>query len=155
MKLYEYTMLIDSGFDPETGEIFDESKLEELQLARTEKLEAVACYYKDLKNFKEDIKREIDRLQAELKRCDKKADWVERYIAANMSTDEKVKTVKCQIGFRKSESVIIEDLDLVPEQFVVKKTTMQADKTMIKEAIKNGAEISGAFIQTNYNLSIK
>ena len=39
---------IEQGFDEETGEIFDASDLEALQIQRDEKIESIALYIKDL-----------------------------------------------------------------------------------------------------------
>ena len=64
-----------------------------------------------------------------------------------------------EVGFtkfsnRKSESVFIEDVNALPNEFKVKKLSIQADKMAIKKAIKNGQEIKGCTIQENNNLKI-
>jgi len=59
-----------------------------------------------------------------------------------------------KFGIRKSESVIIEDVNELPNEFKVKKLSIQADKMAIKKALKNGQEIKGCSIQENQNLKI-
>ena len=52
MTLYEIQdnirQAIEQGFNEETGEIFDASDLEALQIQRDEKIESIALYIKDL-----------------------------------------------------------------------------------------------------------
>ena len=64
-----------------------------------------------------------------------------------------------EVGFtkfstRKSESLIVEDVNALPKVFKVIKVTEQADKLAIKKAIKDGMEIKGCSIQENKNLKI-
>lgn len=61
-----------------------------------------------------------------------------------------------KISFRKSESVEIDDLDLIPNEYkVMPEAKPRADKKAIKDAIKNGIDIQGAYIQQNKSLQIK
>lgn len=61
-----------------------------------------------------------------------------------------------KISFRKSESVEIDDLDLIPSEYkVIPEAKPRADKKAIKDAIKNGIDIQGAYIQQNKSLQIK
>jgi hypothetical protein len=64
-----------------------------------------------------------------------------------------------EVGFtkfstRKSESVIVEDVNSLPKDFKVIKVTEQADKKAIKESLKAGNKIEGCSIQENKNLKI-
>jgi hypothetical protein len=59
------------------------------------------------------------------------------------------------VSTRKSESVIIENLDKLPNSYKVVKISEQPDKAKIKTAIKNGEEVPGATIQETTNLSIR
>jgi hypothetical protein len=57
------------------------------------------------------------------------------------------------MNFRKSESVeIYEGLD---QEFITEKVSYQPDKIAIKNAIKEGRQINGAALVTNFNLQIK
>ena len=61
-----------------------------------------------------------------------------------------------KISFRTSESVEIDNLDLIPNEYkVIPEAKPRADKKAIKEAIKNGIDIQGAYIQQNKSLQIK
>ena len=64
-----------------------------------------------------------------------------------------------EVGFtkfstRKSESIEVLDVNDLPKEFKVVKVTEQADKKLIKEAIKEGKQIKGCSISTNLNLKI-
>jgi hypothetical protein len=51
--------------------------------------------------------------------------------------------------------VEVEEIGLLDAKFVKVVATYSADKTAIKEAIKNGEEVVGAVLKTNQNLQIK
>ena len=66
-----------------------------------------------------------------------------------------LKTATLKINFRKSESVIIENEYLIDNKFLIAKTTITPNKIAIKDAIKAGEFVAGAFISENKNLQIK
>lgn len=68
---------------------------------------------------------------------------------------DEVKTAIVKLSFRKSESVNVEDVNALPNEYKVVKVTEAADKIKIKEALNNGVEIDGCSISVNYNLQIK
>ena len=57
-------------------------------------------------------------------------------------------------GTRKSTSVEIEDLSVVPKEFKTVKIEEKADKLKIKEHLKNGKKIKGCSLKENINLKI-
>ena len=60
-----------------------------------------------------------------------------------------------KISYRKSDSVEVTDIDKLPEEYIKTKIEKNPDKVAIKNAIKDGKEINGAKIVTNYNIQIK
>jgi hypothetical protein len=68
---------------------------------------------------------------------------------------QKITTPLISVSFRKSESVEVEDENLVPIEYKVKKEEWRVDKAKIKDAIKSGAVVLGASISVNNNLQIK
>jgi len=60
-----------------------------------------------------------------------------------------------KVSLRPSESTIIENEDEVPPQFKTIKQMTVINKTAIKQAIKEGQTVKGAYLQTNQNLNIK
>lgn len=59
-----------------------------------------------------------------------------------------------KFGTRKSSTLEITDLALIDEDYVDTNVTFTANKNAIKEAIKNGETIDGAYIKENLNLKI-
>jgi hypothetical protein len=68
---------------------------------------------------------------------------------------QKITTPLISVSFKKSESVEVEDENLVPIEYKVKKEEWRVDKAKIKDAIKSGAVVLGASISVNNNLQIK
>lgn len=66
---------------------------------------------------------------------------------------EKLEVGTFKAGYRKSESVEIINLDVIPADFI--KVEIKADKTAIKKAIKAGEVVEGAEVRTNMNFYIK
>jgi hypothetical protein len=58
-------------------------------------------------------------------------------------------------GKRKSESVIVEDVNGLHSKFKTTKITESANKAELKKALKAGEKIEGVYVQTNYSLQTK
>lgn len=154
-----YTVL-ENGliFDEETGEVlFDEENLSSLEMARNEKLEAVALYIKSLEAEAEAMKAEAKKLADRREAKERKAERLRSYISNSMQAlgDTKLETAKVALSFRKSESVDVYEPSLLPAEYTKSKTTVTPDKTAIKAAIKAGQEVAGATLEVKQNLQIK
>jgi hypothetical protein len=103
------------------------------------------------------IDSEIKRLNALKKQRINAIERLENNIqnAMEIFGVSEIKTPLMKLSFRKSESVEVENIDLLDKEFVVEKTTFAADKTKIKTAIKEGRTVQGATLQINNNLQIK
>lgn len=103
------------------------------------------------------IDNEIKRLQQAKKTREKAIERLKANIEMAMNTFEvdKIETPLIKISFRKSESVEVEDVNNLPNEFKVIKLSETADKLKIKDAIKSGILIDGCSIKTNRNLNIK
>ena len=129
--------------------------LEMIDCSIEEKLENTAKFIVNINSDIDGVKAEIDRLTALKKQ---KENMVQRlkgnieYALKERGIDAlSVGTFKC--GYRKSESVEVDDLKSIPTDYV--KTEIKPDKTAIKKALKAGEEIGGVHIQTNMNFYIK
>jgi hypothetical protein len=144
--------------DAETngGEIADDmaDELEALDMKRAEKIENVACYIKNLDAEAEAIKREEKRLAERRKSAESKAERLKQYLAYALHGEEVYSSARVKLSWRKSESVEVESVDLLPEEFRRIKTTVDADKTAIKQAIKSGEDVAGACIVERRNLQV-
>lgn len=158
--LYVIDSAIEKAFndavDPETGEIIDESKLEEidaLNMKRDAKIEGVGLYYKDIKAEAEMVKAEADNLAKRYKALENKAEGIKTYLSKAVN-GEKFKTPKLSISFRKSTSTHVIDQELIPMEYLDFKDPVPK-KTEIKKAIQSGKEVPGAELVENVSTIIK
>ena len=102
----------------------------------------------------ETIDKEIKRLQALKKKNNTLIDVLKFRLlgAVNLFGDFKAGT--CTFKTRKSTSVLIEDSELLPKKYFVKKVTVSVDKKQIATALKEGKKVKGASLQENLNLKI-
>lgn len=161
MKLYEIEQglraliegTLEKIVDMETGEVFTVDNLENLQLVKEEKLEGCAVVYKELKADAEALANEIKTLQERKNRILKKQEWLADYMAVALN-GEKLKTPKCTISYRKSESVeLTGNIEEVPSEYC--KTKVELDKTAVKKAIKEGIEVPGCSLIAKMNMQVK
>ena len=110
------------------------------------------------------IDAEIDIIDSEIKRLQGlkkvRTNAIERLKTTLQSAMElyeiqELKTPIIKINFRKSESTEFSNVADIPEDYITIKMERIPNKVAIKDAIKQGIEVPGAFIQTNYNLQIK
>jgi hypothetical protein len=151
MTLYEINEEMMNCIDPETGEV-DIDQLNALQMLREDKIESIALWIKDLKAEAEALKAEKLAFQARQAAAENKAESLKNYLA-NALNGEKFKTTRCAVSFRKAEKVeITDELELPPEFTTVE---IKADKTAIKQAIKNGQKVAGAYLVESTSCIIK
>lgn len=157
--------LLENGFnlacvDLETGEI-DEKKaaeyLEALQIERSEKVENIALYIKNLESDSEKIKAEEKSLKARREAKERKAERLREYLKSSMLAlkEPKFETARVALSFRSSKSVVIDDIEKLDKKYITEKVSYAPDKTAIKKAIDSGETVTGARIEENKNLQIK
>lgn len=146
-------MLEAAETEEEIQEIQD--TLEMINVSIEEKLENTGKFIKNTESDITGIKAEIERLTAMKKT---KENFVER-LKNNVEFALKEKGLETltvgtfKAGYRKSESVEIINLDVIPADFT--KVEIKADKTAIKKALKAGETVEGAEIKVNQNFYIK
>lgn len=133
----------------------DFSKIEELNAERDKKVEGLALFYKETLAEAEAIKAEADKLAKRAKIAKNKAERLKEYLSfvLRSSETEKFTTNRVKITFRPSEQVVIEDVDKIAKKWLKVKT--EPDKAGIKAALKEGAKIKGAHLETKQNIQIK
>ena len=115
------------------------------QVAEIKAYEAKTKHYKEL--------AEVEANKG--KQLQKKVD----YIVENMKTavlltkDKKIETDLFKFTVRKSESVAVADAETLPRAYI--RLKREADKKLIKEALKRGEQIEGCSIVENYSLGVK
>ena len=158
MTIYEINEGILNCIDPETGEIIDIDRLNDLQLERDAKIENVACWIKELKAEAEAIKAEKLVLAERQKVAENKAESLKKWLAYALQ-GEKFKTAKCSVSFRKSEVVEITDEGLnnlmkEHDELLTYKAP-EPNKKAIKDAIKDGLSVQGVRLECNTSTIIK
>lgn len=150
--------VLENGFhvDEETGEAFFEGEdLEALEAERSAKLEAVACFIKNLDAEAAAIKAEETALAARRKAKEAKADRLRAYLANSLQNagESRFETSRCLLSFRKSEAVeIMDESLLLPDYVSFKKVP---NKAALKRALKNGAQLKGARLVVKQNIQVK
>ena len=173
MTLYEIDSrletLFSQGFDEETGEIFEDAgelakKIDEVAMNLDTKIENIGLYIKNLNAEAEMIKHEEDNLARRRKANEGKiaslTNYLNGYLSACYPNEEdrrkwKFKTPRVVLGYRKSTSVEVPNLEELDKEYLKVKTETSADKVAIKDAIKSGKEVKGAYLKDNINLSVK
>lgn len=144
--------------DPETGELDPDGYIyfEQLQMERDAKIENIGCWIKNLESDADALKAEAKNMADRAKRAERKADSLKRYLTAALD-GEKFNSTRCAISWRRSVSVEIDEAEIpeLPEQYLRTKTTIEPDKTAIKDALKAGEVIEGCRLVERNNISIK
>ena len=155
--------IIERGFvvDEDTGEIIDSAeevnaRLEELEFDRTAKIENIALYIKNMESLVVSLKAEEKALADRRKAREKRIENLKNYLTSSMvaANENGIETSKVCISFRKSESVVVNE-EILDRKYFNEKVSYTPDKTAIKKALKDGATIDGAYIETKQNLQIK
>lgn len=159
-SLYEINAQIEQAWsaavDPETGEIISEEAaqaVEQLTMAREDKIENLALYYKNLTAEAKALKNEKLALEARQSAAEKKAESIKKYLTSSMN-GEKYKSEKVAISWRKSESVSVDENAFLPDDYMTFKEPVP-NLTAIKKALKAGEKIDGATLTSSNNIQIK
>lgn len=160
MKLYEVNQklewLIEACCDPETGEFTASPEAEQeiaaLEIERTEKAVEIGAYIKGLNAEAVALAEEEAKLRNRRSAVTRRAEWLCDYLAREYQ-GENIKDPRCVIGWRKSVVVIICDERVLPEEFW--KTERHVMKSPIKDAIKSGTLVPGAYLEEKQNIQIK
>lgn len=153
MTLYEINEQMRACINEETGE-FNEEAWNELSEAREQKIEGACMLYKEKVAMADAIKAEIETLTARMKSAEREQESIKSFLAYALQ-GEKFETAKVKCGWRKSESVKIEDDVELPEIYCKTKVSILPDKTEIKKALKSGIAIAGCTLVESNNISIK
>lgn len=153
MKLYEINKAILNCIDDETGEIVDAEKLNELQLARDEKVESIACWIKNLTAEAEALKKEKQAFADRQSRTEKLIDSLKEYLSEALD-GQKFNTARVQVSFRKSEQVSVEDVYKLPEDYITY-LEPKPDKAGLKKLLKSGVKVEGCTLIEKNNIQVK
>jgi hypothetical protein len=146
--------LIENG-----GELTPE--LEQSLIINKDELQHKSIQYgyviKSLSDNVDAIDAEIKRLQSIKKVNENAIDRLKDTLSSAMQLFgiPELKTPTLKINFRKSEQVVVHDVNSLPQIFKTIKVSEQPDKIKIKEAIKSGEDVIGCELVTVQNIQIK
>lgn len=147
----------------EDGEVDEQAlhdTMEALEGEIEDKADGCAMIMKELDAKAEIIDKEIKRLQERKKSLENRSDWIKKSLQELMilSGKTKFKTTLFTFSIAKNPAAVrldTEDLAIIPERFL-KYADPTIDKTAMKEAIKNGEDLSGiAHLEQTESLRIK
>ena len=155
-ELAEAMRNFDLEIDEETGEILNADELDMLTLEHDLKLKNCVWFYKNQKAEAEALKVEKLKLEKRQKTAERKAEWMARYIAADLDgKDFKPEDdVTVRVGWRKSKTVECDDITKVPAEYLRVKEP-ELDKAKIKKVFKAGETVEGCREVENNNIQIK
>lgn len=158
MSIYEIEDSILSLVDMETGEIEDIARFDELQMERTQKVENIGCYYKNLVAEAKAMKEEEANLAKRRKAVENKAERIKNLLVYALK-GKKFESPRLRCSYRKAKSVQVDD-DFVAwaEEHAYDLLTFKEptpNRTAIKTALEDGREIEHAEIVTNESLQVK
>lgn len=152
MNLFEIDRAILEMVDSETGEILDYEAFAELQMEKDQKIRNICLWIKNLVAEAKALEDEEKRFAERKKAAKNKAESLKRYVDSFLQ-GEPIKTTEFIVSYRKSEQTIVDNINLIPGEYLKFKDP-EADKTALKKAIKGGAEIPGVHLETVNNISI-
>lgn len=152
-SLYEINEQILECVDMETGEIVDEQMLDMLELARSEKIENIALWIKNLAADAKAYGDEKKNFAAKETAAKNKAESLKSYLQSALA-GEKFKTQRVTISYRKSVSVECKDVNSVDDDYL-RFADPELNKAKIKDAIKQGIEVKDCSLVEGQNMQIK
>lgn len=153
MTLFQIDEEILGCLDLETGEIIDTEKLDQLQIARDTKIENIACWIKNLTADAEALKAQKQVFADRQKAAENKAESLKKYLSSYLA-GQKFSTDRVAVSFRKTSSVNVTDMSLIPEDYL-KFAEPTVNKELIKKKHQDGIVVPGAEITEGQSISIK
>lgn len=163
MKLYELSKdlaIINDELITAEGEITPglEARLDAVNLALAEKATGIRKWFAKIETDADALDKEIARLKKMRDLNDKLTDRLKDYIKQNMETAD-LKKIETPIGtfsIQKSpDSVEILDPLMIPAEYKESRVVVDISKAKLKDALKAGANIPGAALNSKTHLRIK
>ena len=160
MTIYEIDAALMACIDPETGEV-DAEQFDKLSEAREQKIENIACYYKQLTAEAEAIKAEEKALAERRKAKENKAESLKGFLASILN-GEKFETARCAVSWRKTQATEITDAQAAitwllahEHDDVVTYPEPTINKTLLKKVIKGGEDVPGTALRDSMSMGVK
>ena len=150
MKLYKMTEAFNQLSDSDLGAEYIKDTIESLEYDFQEKGVNIIKLTSGWESDVEAIDSEIKRLQARKKAIQNKSDSLREYLRQNMQAAgiSKIECPLFNISLSKPTKVAVIDNDeLIPDEYVTVKTVVSPDKRKILSALKDGVDIPGARLE--------
>ena len=130
--------------------------LEELGSQEQEKVDNFAQFIRIEGARAEALKTEAARLASKARTAANRISYLkERYLDAMQRNGlQKVRGQIYALSVRASDVVTITNEAILPEKFVMEKTTIMPDKLAIRDALKKGEAVPGAILDKSYSLRV-
>ena len=160
MKIYEIgtayrDALNQIEVDEDTGEVLNTELFESVQGEIKDKLLNTFCYIKEVNSDIDQLDAFISSLTIRKKALKRKTEWLKDQCKKGLEVigESKLKNNFISGSLRATESVIVDDLELLPTEF--KRVTVEPNKVEIKKAFKVNNVIPGAHLESNTSLIIR
>lgn len=160
-SLYEIDRQIMALVDPETGEIMDGAAFDQLQMAREDKLEGIACFIKNLTAENDAIRQEEKNLANRRKLNDNKIERLRTYLADALG-GETFQTAKVSVNFRRTSRVEVAEPALAIAwaqangfNGLVKYKAPEIGKDDLGKLLRSGMEIPGVELVEGMSMGVK
>ena len=153
MEIYLFLESDQNESDKENYNYIMEFLQEELE----NKSSNIIKYIRNISLEVEILSQEEDRLEKLRKQKERKVNSLKKYltdILLNLDKN-KIETELGNLGLRKSVSVAIDNLDLIPKKYIQKKIELVPDKRTLSELLKQGKNIKGVHLEDKYSLQIR
>lgn len=144
--------------DEETGEVSGVEGLEELELAKEEKIKNTALYYLNLSAEAKELSEQEKKFGERKKAVQKKAERIKEYLSSALN-GEGYRCTECVVKFSHSKRVettsdFMKWAKASGAEYLTYREP-EPNKIAIKAALDNGIKIPGAQISEYNNISIK
>lgn len=153
MTLYDIDQRIADLIDPETGEITDYAAMDELAMAREDKIRHIVYARRNALADLNAVSAEIARLKEIEETLGNRVESIDGYLAYALN-GEKYKDETTSIYYRKTTAVVVAEDAVVPEEFL-RYGRPTVNKTALGEALRGGMTIPGVSIEERNNIIIK
>lgn len=149
-------VLENAGEDDNLRELVTNS-LNEIEDSIKDKADNVVRFIRNLESEVNAIKEEEKRLVEMKKKREKQVENLKQYLFdfTKVADGQKIKGSIFTVSIKKNPaSVVVDDLEVIPEEYKRVKTIVEADKTLLKKALKDG-EVAGVHLEQKESLNIK
>lgn len=132
--------------------------LNELGMQEADKVDAFGQFLRIQSATAEACKKEASRLASKGKTAESRIAWLKAKYLDIMQANglRKVQGNAYTLSVKESEAVAVPlDISSLPAFFIRRKETIEADKAVIKEALKAGQEVPGCELRKSYSLQIR